>query len=136
VIAHPIQEDAARVLENLGGDASVFAARQLTRRIASDADLILTMTVAHRDAVLELAPHKLRRTFILTEASSLITECNAQTFEDLAALRPQLAVSERQDVPDPIGQGPEAFAAIGAQIAGLLAPILWLCQRSSIHTVD
>ena len=81
--------DAALVLEKLGGDASDFAARQLTSRIASDADLILTMTRAHRDTVLELAPRQLHRTFTLSEAALLASECDAQSVADLAAFRPQ-----------------------------------------------
>jgi protein-tyrosine phosphatase len=128
VVAHPIHPDAALVLETLGGDASNFAARQLTSRTASDADLVLTMTRAHRDSVLELAPHRLHRTFTLSEAAGLISECNARNVADLAALRPQLAAHELSDIPDPIGQDAECFSATGAQIADLLPPILELCR--------
>jgi protein-tyrosine phosphatase len=136
VIAHPIHHDAALVLEKLGGEASNFAARQLTPRIASDADLVLTMTRAQRDAVLEVAPRQLHRTFTLSEAARLASECEAQTVADLAALRPQLAAHELSDIPDPIGQTAEVFAAIGSQIADLLAPILELCRRSSAPPAD
>lgn len=129
VIGHPIQPDAALVIERLGADASHFAARQLTPRIASDADLVLTMTRAHRDTLLELAPHKLHRTFTLAEAARLASDCNAQTVADLAALRPRLAAHERADVPDPIGQGAETYARIGSWIAELLPPVLELCRR-------
>ncbi|MEO1995110.1 MAG: low molecular weight phosphatase family protein, partial [Planctomycetaceae bacterium] len=75
----------------MGGDASNFAARQLTAKIASGADLVVTMTKAHRDAVLELAPNKLHKTFTLIEAARLIAECEAKTIKDLSTLRPQLA---------------------------------------------
>jgi protein-tyrosine phosphatase len=129
VIAHPIHPEAALVLEKLGGEVSNFAARQLTSRIASDADLVLTMTKAHRDAVLDLAPHQLHRTFTLSEASCLASEFSARSVADLAALRPQLAGHELADIPDPIGQGAEVFATIGGQIADLLPPILELCRR-------
>jgi protein-tyrosine phosphatase len=128
VIAHPIHHDAALVLETLGGDASDFAARQLNPRIASDADLVLTMTRAHRDAVLELAPHRLHRTFTLSEAARLATVHNARSVADLAALRPHLAAHELTDIADPIGQGAEHFAMVGSQIADLLPPILELCR--------
>ena len=132
VIAHPIHPDAVLVLETLGGDVSNFAARQLTSRIASDADLVLTMTKVHRDAVLELAPRQLRRTFTLSEAARLASECTARTVADLAALRPHLAARDRSDIPDPIGQGAEFFAMVGSQIADLLPPILELCRRSQL----
>ena len=125
---HPIDLDAVRVLEKLGGEISNFAARQLTSRIASDADLVLTMTRAHRDTVLELAPRQLHRTFTLSEAAQLATECNARNVADLAALRPYLAAHELSDIPDPIGQSAEVFAMVGSQIADLLAPVLELCR--------
>jgi protein-tyrosine phosphatase len=130
LIAHPIQCEAAVVLENLGGDTSNFTARQLTSQIASDADLVLTMTRAHRDTVLELAPRQLHRTFTLSEAARLASEFSPRSVADLAALRPQLAGQKLADIPDPIGQSAEVFATVGSQIADLLPPILelWRCE--------
>ncbi|RDH77703.1 low molecular weight phosphatase family protein [Mycolicibacterium moriokaense] len=136
VVGHSIHHDAALVLEGLDGNASNFVARQLTSRIASDADLILAMTRAHRDAVLELAPRQLHRSFTLSEAARLASEGNARNVADLAALRPHFASSELSDIPDPVGQSAEFFAMVGAQIADLLMPILELCQRSSPLSAD
>ena len=131
VIGHPIHRDAATVLEELGGDASDFAARQLKPKIAAAADLIIAMTSAHRDTVLETAPRQLKRTFNLTEAARLASMDGAGTLADLAALRPHLTANDIADIPDPIGQSPEVFAAVGAQIAELLPPILELCRHSA-----
>ncbi|WP_431235697.1 low molecular weight phosphatase family protein [Mycolicibacterium psychrotolerans] len=128
VVAHPIHRDAATTLEALGGDASNFAARQVKPNVLSGADLILTMTTAHRDAALEIAPQKLHRTFTLSEAARLASAHGATTVADLPVLRPQLTPQELFDIPDPIGQDPEVFASVGAQIAGLLPPILELCR--------
>ena len=125
---HPIHHNAAQVIQELGGETSNFSARQLTPRIASDADIVLTMTTAHRDAVLELAPHRLHRTFTLIEAARIASECDPQTVYDLAAFRAHVPSHESSDVPDPIGQDPEFFASVGAQIATLLPPILNLCR--------
>lgn len=130
VIGHPIHPEAAPVLEQLGGDPSNFAARQLTAKIASAADLILTMTRAHRDAVLELAPQRLHRTFTLAEASRLISEHGARTVPDLAAQRSLLTADETLDIPDPIGQSSEFFAEIGSHIAHLLPPVFEVCQSA------
>lgn len=130
MIGHPIHLDAAIVVEELGGDPSNFAARQLKSKIATAADLIITMTSTHRDIVLEAAPRQLRRTFALVEAARLASMEGAETLADLAALRPHLTAKDIADIPDPIGQSPEIFAAIGAQIADLLPPILELCRRS------
>lgn len=128
VIGHPVHPDAERVLRTLGGDASNFAARQLTPKIASGADLIITMTRAHRDNVLELAPNKLKRTFSLSEAAHLVGALGARTVADLANLRPKVIMNDVPDIPDPIGQRPEVFAAVGQQIADLLPPVLELCR--------
>ena len=124
----PIEPYAARVLEKLGGDPSDFAARQLTPTIAADADLVLTMTKAHRDDVLKLAPRQLHKTFTLRESARLVMECDARNVADLAAFRPRLAAQEPSDVPDPMGHNEAFFAMVGAQIADLLPPVLDLCR--------
>jgi protein-tyrosine phosphatase len=129
MISHPIHDEAARVLKRLGGEASDFAARQLTPRIAADADLVLTMTRAHRDAVLEVAPNRLRRTFTLSEGARLVSECNAQSIAELSAFRSHLHADETFDIDDPIGQGAEYFLMIGSRIATLLPPLLELFRE-------
>lgn len=130
VVGSPVHPQAAVVLNGLGGDASGFAARQLTPRIASGADLILTMSTAHRDTVLELVPHKLHRTFTLREASCLASENTARSIQELAEFRSFLAGSSLTDVTDPIGQDADIFKAVGAEISELLPPILRLCGSS------
>ena len=130
VIGHPIHPNAAIILEELGSDPSNFAARQLKPKIAAAADLIIAMTNTHRDIVLETAPRQLQRTFTLTEVARLASLDGADTLAELAALRPHLTANYIADIPDPIGQSPEVFAAIGAQIAGLLPPIMELCRRT------
>ena len=86
------------------------------------------MTRAHRDAVLDIAPRQLHRTFTLSQASLLATKWNAQNVSELATLRPHLATSELQDIPDPIGEGTEFFAEVVGQIANLLPPVIELCR--------
>lgn len=130
MISHPIHQSAALALEKLGGDVANFTARQLTSKVASNADLVLTMTRAHRDAVLELAPRQLHRTFTLREAARIVSESDAQDIADLAALRPRSAAPELSDIPDPIGQSEEVFARVSEEIADLLPPILELCRRA------
>lgn len=131
VIGNPIHPEAARIIHSLGGDPQHFAARQVNARIASNADLVLTMTRAHRHAVLELAPRQLRRTFTLREAAELAARCGAQSLDDLAALRSHLPANDFLDIPDPIGRGADVFDIVGTQITELLPPILQLCQGLS-----
>lgn len=129
---HPIHPDAAGVLEHLGGDPSDFAAKQLTSRIASAADLVLTMTREHRDAVLRVAPRQLHRTFSLHEASRLVLDHGAERVDDLSGLRPLLPQQSIPDVPDPIGQDKQFHMSVGRQISDLLEPILELLQASTL----
>jgi hypothetical protein len=49
-----------------------FVAQQLTGALVDEADLTLTMTRAHRRAVLGLAPRALARTFTVREAGELV----------------------------------------------------------------
>nr|WP_082929540.1 low molecular weight phosphatase family protein [Mycobacterium sp. 852013-51886_SCH5428379] len=128
VIGHAVHPQAALVLEGLGGESADFAARQLTAKIASQADLIITMTREHRDAALGLAPRKLNRTFTLPEAAFLASEGGARDVADLASLRPQFATHQLADIPDPIGKPAEVFESVGNQIASLLPPVLRLCR--------
>ena len=116
------------MLKDLGGDPSDFAARRLNARCVSEADLILGLTTAHRNAVLELAPHKLHRTFNLSEAAVLISDYGARSVSELADLRSRLSGQESIDIMDPIGQDRNVFADIGAQIAELLPPVLEVCR--------
>ena len=131
VIGHPIHKNAGLILSELGGDVSNFRARQLTPKIASSADLVLTMTREHRDAVLELAPRQLRATFTLSEAAQLAEHADAHEIKDLSKLRPTLRSDEVYDVPDPIGQSQEVFTSVGYYIGELLPPILEVCLRSA-----
>jgi protein-tyrosine phosphatase len=131
MIGHPLHPDAARVLQELGGDPSGFTARQLTPRVASNADLVLAMTRGHRDAVLELAPRQLNRAFTLPEAARLISELGARNIRELASLRSQLKHGDEADIPDPIGHDAEFFSQVGSVIAELLPPVLELCRNSS-----
>lgn len=124
-----MHEDAATVLEQLGGNSSDFVARQLTPRIIEAADLVLAMTTRHRDAALEYAPRQLRRTFTLSEAARLASDFDVRSVGGLADLRSRLGPDERVDIADPIGQTSDVFAKVGSQIADLLPPIVELCRR-------
>lgn len=131
MVGYPIHPESVGVIENLGGDASNFSARRLTTKIASDADLILTMTREHSDIALQTAPRQLRKTFTLAQAARLVTEFAPASIADLSAFRPHVAPEKWWDIDDPIGQSPEFFEEVGARIAGLLPPIVELCRRST-----
>lgn len=125
LVGHPMDESAATVLHQLGGDSEGFVARRITPNITEEADLILTMTARHRDAVLAIAPRKLRRTFTLLEAASLVDESGARTVDELADARARHQVSAL-DIEDPYRREHETYELIGQQIADALPAILRL----------
>lgn len=133
VVGHPIHPNAVRVIEAFGGNTSNFAARQLSREIATDADLILTMTRSQRDAVLALVPQKLHRTFSLGEAALLAADRQLESLSKMGMLRSRLVAEKVPEVPDPIGKDPDFFAKVGEQISELLQPITGFIARIGDH---
>ena len=61
----PASFGASMVIAERGGDLFNHAAVQLTADRAGDADLILTMTQAHRERVLQLCPEAAAKTYTL-----------------------------------------------------------------------
>jgi protein-tyrosine-phosphatase len=105
--------------------------------MVTGADLVLTMTRAHRQNVLHRAPRALARTFTLREAADLVGRLGDASFpgEDLAERARSLvkgmnaARSERRsgaedDVRDPIGQSLEVHDEVGTVIVASLLPVL------------
>lgn len=67
--AHPF---TAAALERRGVDAGAHASRRVSDTDLDWADVVLTMTAQHREAVLTSNPRALRKTFTLLEAAELI----------------------------------------------------------------
>jgi protein-tyrosine-phosphatase len=130
--------DSALVLQGLGGDPEGFVARQLHDDMAIDADLILTMTRAHRREVLKAAPRALARTYTLREAAEVLhlvsedvdvpggtlAERARALVGQMAAVRSRRANGDPDDVRDPIGQPIGVHAEVGEAISLALLPIL------------
>jgi len=93
-----MDDDAAAQSRQRGGDPDGFLARQLTRDLAEDADLILTATVAHRDDIIAAYPRVAKRTFSLAEFAAIGLESVAQ------AARARVDVAASSDVVDPYGR--------------------------------
>lgn len=124
VVGAGIEPTAAQVLSQLGGTADGFTARQLSPAIAGSADLVLTMTESHRDAVLRQAPRQLKRTFTLLEAAHLASVTGPATVAELAAARGRLGRPEAVDVPDPIGRSAAVFGEVGHLVEKALSELL------------
>ena len=128
VVGQDMEATAARVLRRLGGDPTNFVARQLTPRLAREADLILTMSKAQRDYVLELVPTMLRFTFTLSECAAAVRVCGANSISELSAARPHLTRENVPDIMDPIGHNEKIFEEVGSSIAGLVEAVPSLCR--------
>lgn len=63
----PPSEFALSALEEQGIDISKHSAKQLSAKMIDDADLILTMTVAHKNMILSIIPEAKEKTYTLKE---------------------------------------------------------------------
>lgn len=125
LVGHAMDPNAALVLQQLGGSPDGFSARRISPAVASDADLVLTMTVSHRDAVLAAAPRQWRRTFTLLEAAGLLEKSGARSLDELADARPVHTI-ETLDIDDPYRRDLEVYDRVGQQIADALPELLAL----------
>lgn len=131
VRGHPIHPEAGAVLEQLGAASDNFVARQLNKTIATESDLIVTMTRTHRDHVLSIAPRCLHKTFLLTEIAASVNEYGVSNLIQLRDMRPQLPTSALTDVVDPIGQNVDVFAQVGLQISRLVPAVIKVSTAST-----
>ena len=137
VVDSAMHPHSALVLRGYGAEAGDFRARQLSDAMAVGADLVLTMTRAHRREALRLAPRGLARTFTLREAADLLRVLGDQqavgdSFGErartlvgaLADARSRRGSDGLDDVPDPIGGPAEAHEEAAELIVGSLLPLL------------
>lgn len=119
--AAPMDPDAAAQLRRLGGEPDDFNSRRLTGAHVTAADLVITMTRAHRSEVLAVEPRGLRRTFTLLELAHLLQQEHApfdpdSTIARLADRRSRATLDD-YDIADPIGRPAEVHAEVADQIA-------------------
>jgi protein-tyrosine phosphatase len=144
VVGAPVHPDSAAAVRALGADVEGFAARRLRRPMVAEADLVLTMTREHRQAVLALEPRALSRTFTLREAADLVRlagelpDTTGTPDGDPRDLVDRMAAARRlrtggadDDIADPIAGPPEAHARAVEDIAGHLGPVLDRVLRAS-----
>lgn len=67
----PMTPATAALVARRGGDSQGHRARQLTRELVEEADLVLALTREHRSAAAQLHPPVLRRVLTLREAGRL-----------------------------------------------------------------
>jgi protein-tyrosine phosphatase len=124
LVGEPVHPPMAGLLREAGVDPASFVARVLGPAELRSADLVLTMTRAHRAAVATLLPAAVRRTFLLLEMAGIAASVAADGWPEdvpptaaarLAAL-PGLAARHRRpadatdlEVPDPYRRPAEEY---------------------------
>ncbi|WP_062527425.1 arsenate reductase/protein-tyrosine-phosphatase family protein [Demequina rhizosphaerae] len=115
-------------------DGSAHGGRLLTEALLRDSDLVITMTVEHRQLAVRTGPSALKRTFTLAElaaaagtGATLTGATPAERLADIpravAAHRHVLAGYELEDVPDPYRRGQEEYHESYTLIRGAVTEI-------------
>ena len=92
--AADIETDTSEQLRRLGADVTGFAARAVTPQLLDGAELVLTMTRAHRGEVARLRPAAMRRIFALGDFADL-----CRSSQIVAADRRRRAPGSRRSSP-------------------------------------
>lgn len=131
LVGSPMDERAAAVLRDLGGDPDGFVARRLTEPLVRSATLVLTATRDHRAQVSRMHPRAMKRTFTFREMATILaavedplpdTDDPQRLLLGLAELgtanrglhRP--ARQEDLDIADPYRRGDEVYALMREQV--------------------
>jgi len=102
-------------------------ARELTRRRVRAADLILCMAAEHRPFVLSYDRAAADRTFLLATFARVAGQWDwlATSPAGLVALAAKHAKEQDgDDIDDPLGQSPDAYAACAERLDGLVTPVV------------
>ena len=122
---------AAHELARLGGRPHGFVARQLTRRMMQEADLVLSVTRAVRSRALEDEPSALHRTFTLREFATLAqllqSPGSPEMFVAKAASHRWAVGLDHFDLADVVGGSQRKYRHVADQIADAASAIsgLW-----------
>ena len=101
----PAADLAVQVMAERGLDLNAHQAQPISRELVDQADLVLTMTRAQRQLVIELAPGAADRVFTLVEYATCPT-C--------------LPCGEELDIPDPLGMGVDVYRATADRLQRLM----------------
>jgi protein-tyrosine-phosphatase len=102
-------------------------ARELTRRRVRAADLILCMAAEHRPFVLSHDRTAASKTFLLASFARVASQWDwlATSPADLVTLAAEHANEQPgDDIDDPLGQSPEAYAACAERLDSLVTPVI------------
>jgi protein-tyrosine phosphatase len=99
----PASSGAVEALRMLRIDLSKHSSRRLTAAMVREADLIVTMTAAHRDTVLAIAPESAGKVFLLKSFG--VAKCAA-------------------DIYDPVGEALDVYCRVRDEIDAALPDLI------------
>jgi protein-tyrosine phosphatase len=138
VVASVIEQATSEQLRRLGADVTGVAARDVTPTLLDGAELVLTMTRAHRADVARLRPAAMRRIFALGDFADLCRASAAwrpiapsrpwlpQVVAEAAAARGTVAPRDASevDVVDPYGRSARTHIEAFDRIEDFLAVVV------------
>jgi protein-tyrosine phosphatase len=147
LVGEPISPPMAALLTEAGAPVENFAARQITPEAVRAADLILTMSSAHRRQTVTLVPAAVQRTFVLGELEHMLSHVDAAEVTVVAGgatssgerLRATVALAKRyrtpgvdpaEDIVDPYGRSDAVYATSFRQIQAALEPLMRLAATA------
>jgi protein-tyrosine phosphatase len=117
-----------------GVDLQRHFARELTRRRVRAAGLILCMAEEHRPFVLAYDRSAAKRTFVLSAFARAASQWEwlARSPAELVRLAAEHASRTQpgDDIEDPLGHPPEAYAACAERLDALVTPVMAALVRS------
>ncbi|MCT2008030.1 low molecular weight phosphatase family protein [Micrococcus lylae] len=128
LVEHPMDPPMAAEV-HAAGDPSQHVARQLTRSLLEEADLVLTMGPDHRRWILDAWPQHGRKVLLLCQAARIMSDLPPDLGLDrlVAHLWSHRSADPADEVQDPYKRGPEAMATAARQIDAamdVIAPAL------------
>lgn len=147
LVGEPISPPMAALLTEAGADAEDFVARQITPEAVRTADLVLTMSSAHRRQTVTLVPAAVQRTFVLGELEHMLGHVDPDEVSTVAGatassgerLRATATLAKRyrtpgvdpgEDIVDPYGRSDAVYATSFSQIQTALEPLMRLAMTA------
>ena len=139
LVGRPMDAEALKRLHAIGGDSEGFAARQITREMVADADLIIGATREHLSSVVPLHPRALRYSFALRDLGDLLSAASASDIDSApgdnrvakvaaAAIAKRGQVNprlpEQSGIVDPFRQDSRVFDQMVNEVAEPLAHVV------------
>ncbi|AIY03579.1 hypothetical protein ART_3980 [Arthrobacter sp. PAMC 25486] len=145
LVGHGMEAESAQLLASFGGSDEGFVSRQLTPAMLAESNLVLAMTVAHRDAVIRMSPRMLKRAYTLIEFARILrsirldkntqlprgtaAEAVQQRWEELPALAASYRSASKpseagDDVVDPYRRSPETHRRMTEELLPAVEEIL------------